>query len=369
MYSSHRSKPVAVHGKLFAAVVAIVMLSLLPACANPTPPPTPTPPTLAEELIFYDWSDDAIETVFEDFTEEYGVRIKYVTYESQEEALESIRAGDVYDVVVLENQYIPALVDEGQLAEIDYRNVPNFKNISPNFRDLAYDPGNAHSIPYSWGTTGLVVRSDLVQEPVTSWADLWDQRYTGKVAAWLYPRYMLSVALKSLGYSINSEDPDELEAALERLIELKPDATWLEEEASASPLLVRGDVVVALGWAYDVWTGQEENEAISYVLPEEGTILWGDNFVIPANSPNRHTAELFLDFLLRPEITGQIVNVTYYSMANEAAEAFIAPEILSDPVIYPPNEDLENAEIMLPLSSDGEELYAEIWERFMAASQ
>jgi spermidine/putrescine transport system substrate-binding protein len=345
------------------------MLSLLAACGNPTPPPTPTPPPLAEELIFYDWAEDAIETVFEDFTEEYGVRIKYVTYESPEEAVENIRAGEVYDVVVLENQYIPALVTEGQLAEIDYRHVPNFKNISPNFRDLAYDPGNAHSIPYSWGTTGLVVRSDLVEEPVTSWADLWDQRYAGKVAGWLYPRYMLSAALKSMGYSINSEDPDELEAALERLIELNPDATWLEDEASVAPLLVSGDVVVALGWAYDVWTGQEENEAISYVLPKEGTILWGDNFVIPANSPNRHTAELFLDYLLRPEITGQIVNVNYYSMANDAAEAFIDPEILNDPIIYPPNEDLENAEIMLPLSPEGEKLYAQVWERFMVAGQ
>jgi spermidine/putrescine transport system substrate-binding protein len=369
MYASRRSKIVATHSKLLIAVLAIVMLSLLAACGNPTPPPTATLPPLAEELVFYDWAEDAIVTVFEDFTEEYGVRIKYVTYESPEEAVENIRAGEVYDVVVLENQYIPSLVAEGELAEIDYRNVPNFKNISANFRDLAYDPGNAHSIPYSWGTTGLVVRSDLVEEPVTTWADLWDPRYAGRVAGWLYPRYMLSAALKSLGYSINSEDPDELEAALERLIELNPDATWLDEDASVAPLLVSGDVVVALGWAYDVWTGQEENEAISYVLPKEGTILWGDNFVIPANSPNRHTAELFLDFLLRPEITGRIVNVTYYSMANEAAEAFIDPEILNDPVIYPSNEDLTNAEIMLPLSPEGEELYAEIWERFMAASQ
>ena len=161
----------------------------------------------------------------------------------------------------------------------------------------------------------------------------------------------------------------ELEAALEHLLELAPNATWLTDEDSSAPLLVSDEAVMALGWAYDVWTGQQENEAITYVLPAEGTILWGDNFVIPANSPHKHTAEIFLNFVLRPEITGQIINENYYPMANDAARPFIDPEILNDAVIYPPNEDLMNAEIMLPLSPEGEKLRAEIWERFLDAGQ
>jgi spermidine/putrescine transport system substrate-binding protein len=347
----------------------LILISLLAGCGSPAPPTTPTPPPLADELIFYDWAEDSMETIFEAFTEEYGVKITYLTYESQEEAIENIRTGEVYDVVVLENQFIPSLLAEGLLAEIDYRNVPNFKNISASFRDLAYDPGNEHSIPYSWGTTGLVVRNDLLEEPVTSWADMWDPRYAGRVAGWAIPRYTLGAALKTLGYSINSEDPGELEAALERLLELRGKAIWLDDEMSSAPLLVSGEAVMALGWAYDVWTGQEENQAIGYVLPEEGTILWGDNFVIPANSPNKVTAELFLDFILRPEISAQIVNGNYYPMANEAANSHVDAEILNDTVVFPSNQDLENAEILLPLSSEGEELYAEIWKRFMAAGQ
>jgi spermidine/putrescine transport system substrate-binding protein len=353
---------------LCVTMFLVLAPSLLVACSGLGSPPMPTPEPLADELILYNWSGDLIETLFDDFAEEYGIEVKYVIYETPEQAVENIRAGEQYDVVVLENEYVPSLVEEGLLAKIDYRNVPNFNHISANFRNLAYDPGNRHSIPYSWGTTGLVVRSDLVDEPVTGWSDMWDPHYAGRVIGWLIPRYTLGAALKSLGYSINSEVPEELEAALEHLIELKPNVTWLTDEETSAYYLADAEAVMALGWAYDVQVGQEENEAIVYVLPEDGTILWGDNFVIPANSPHKYEAELFLNFILRPEITGQLVNLNYYPMANDAAIPYIEPEILNDPVIYPPNEDLRNAEILLPLSPPGEQLYAEIWERFMAAA-
>ena len=126
---------------------------------------------------------------------------------------------------------------------------------------------------------------------------------------------------------------------------------------------------MTMGWADEVLRGREENEAITYILPKEGTLLWGDNFVIPANSPNQYTAELFLDFVLRPEIGAQITNENFYAIPNEAAFPFIDSEILNDPVIFPPNEDLTNAEITLPLSLEGEKLYTEIWERFETAGQ
>ena len=328
--------------------------------------PTPTPP-LAQELTLYDWTEDKIADVFDAFTQEYGVKVNYLAYESQEEAIQAMRAGQVFDVVVMENQFIPALIAEGRLAEIDYHHVPNFKNISPNFRNLAHDPENNYTIPYSWGTSGLVVRDDLVVEPVTRWADLWDARYAGRVVLWTStPRFTLGAALLSLGYPVNSEDPAQLEAALERLLELKPHAIWLDEQDSSAPWLVSGEAVMALGWAYDVWTAREENPNVSYVLPQEGAMLWGDNFVIPANSPNQYTAELFLNFVLRPEITGQLVNANYYPMPNDAATPFIEAKILDNMVIYPGNEQMKNAQLILPLSPPGERLHQEIWERFVA---
>ena len=352
---------------LLGGMLAAVVLGVLMACGSPGQSLIPNSPAMPKTLIFYDWAGDSIESVFESFAAQSGIEVKYVAYESPEEAVENIRAGEQYDVVVLENEYVPSLIDEGLLARIDYRNVPNFDHVSPDFRDLAYDPGNKHSIPYSWGTTGLVVRTDLVAEPVTRWLDMWDPRYAGRVVGWLIPRYMLGAALKSLGYSINSEDADELEDALQHLIDLKPNAIWLSTEETSAYHLASDEAVMALGWAYDAQIGQEAHRAIDYILPEEGTILWGDNFVIPTDSPHKYEAELFLNFVLRPEVTAQIVSLNYYPMASEAAFPFIDPEILDDPVVYPHDDDLRDAEILLPLSPEGERLYAQIWERFLAA--
>ncbi len=351
---------------LGVVVLLVLVSSMLGTCSGLGQPPTPTPRPLAAELIVHDWAEDLAQEILDGFTEEYGITFEYVVYGSPEEAVANIRAGEQFDVVVLENQYIPTLVEEGLLAKIDYRNVPNFNHISANFRDLAYDPGNKHSIPYSWGTTGLVVRSDLVEEMPRRWADMWDPRYAGQIVEWVIPRYTLGAALKSLGYSVNSEDAAELEAALELLFELKPNAIWLTVEDTSAYHLVSGEAVMALGWAYDVQLGQEENEDIDYILPDDGTILWGDNFVIPTNSVHKYEAELFLNYLLRPEVSARIVELNNFAMMNEAAEAYIDPEILSDPVVYPPDEDLRGAEMFLPLSPDGERLYAEVWERFLA---
>lgn len=351
--------------------LAVALLGGLVACGSPAASPVPTPaPPLAKALVLYNWAGYMPQSVLDAFTAEYGVNVIYEIYETQEDAVEAMRAGQVYDVVVMGNEFIPALVSDGLLAEIDYRNVPNFKNISANFRDLAYDPDNAHSVPFNWGTTGLLVRSDLVGQPVTRWADLWDDRYAGKVVVWPIQRELLPIALKSLGYSVNSENPAQLEAALERLLALKKNAFfWDAAEASIVAPLASGEAAIADGWAYDAITGREENESIVYVLPEEGTILWGDNLAIPAHSPNKHTAEVFLNFLLRPEISAQIVNELYYANANEAARPFIDPEVLNDPLVYPPDEALRHAEIILPLSPEGQRLYDLIWERFMGTSQ
>lgn len=355
-----------------AAAALAALTALLAGCgAPPTPQPTVAP--LAEEITYYDWEEMMPQSVLDAFEQEFGVRVNYVTYVSQEEAIEKIRSGEVYDVVVMESQAVPALVDEGLLAEIDYQNVPNIKNISPNFLDLSYDPGNRYTVPYTWGTEALVVRTDLVQEPVTRWADLWDPRYAGQVGIWnSVPEDTFAIALKALGYSANSEDPAELQEALDYLLELKQTAVIFDDiglTETCAPVLISGEVAIAQGWSYDAQMALESVDSIEYVMPEEGALLWSDNYVIPANSPNKQTAELFINFLLRPEIAAELVNYTYYATANQAALAFVDPEILSDPTIFPVEEDIRNAEIMLPRSAEGTALFNEMWSRFLAAEQ
>jgi spermidine/putrescine transport system substrate-binding protein len=369
--NEHRSVPDLRHTLLRGLLTALTLVSLT-ACASPTfpPPAAPTPLPLAKEITLYDWEEDMPQSVLDTFTKEYGVKVNYLVYESQEEAIENMKAGHTYDVVVMESRFIPLLVKENLLAELDQRNIPNVKNLSANFRELAYDPGNQNSIPYNWGTTGLVVRSDLVAGPVTRWADLWDSRYAGRVGLWMgQRREVISLTLKSLGYSANSENPAELEQALKRLLELRPHVLTLEDFDlfSSSGVMNSGQAVITMGYAIDVLEGSEQNPAISYILPKEGALLWNDTFIIPANSPNKYTAELFLNFLMRADINAEIANKNLYASPNEAAYPFIDPDVLNNPLIFPPNEELVNAELILPLTPEGQGLYDEIWERFTNA--
>ncbi|MDS4039933.1 MAG: spermidine/putrescine ABC transporter substrate-binding protein [Candidatus Competibacter sp.] len=342
-------------------------IGLLIACDDAKPPAQPTPPPLARELIFYDWADDLPQSVIDAFTAEYGVKINYQTYETTAEALQNLQAGQVYDVAVIDNPFVPELVAEGLIAEIDHRHVPNFKYISANFRDLVFDPGNRYSVTYNWGLTGLIFLGDRVSSPVTRWADLWDSCFAGRVLVWDNQQSLIGIALQSLGFSVNSENPAELEAALQRLLALRGHARasgYIPEKGEQG--LASGEVVLMYGWAGDVLRARARNLDVRYVLPAEGTIQWGDNFVIPTASPRKYTAEVFINFLLRPEISARIVNEQHYATANEAAYPFIKPEILNDPVIFPPLEEMQRAEVYLPLSPAVRALHQRVWERYLA---
>jgi spermidine/putrescine transport system substrate-binding protein len=340
-------------------------------CGDGQTPASSPAPRPAGELTFYNWDGDMPQSVLDAFTREFAVKVNYVTYESQDEALANMRAGKFYDVVVVENRLVPVLVLEGLLSELDFGHLPNFKNIAANFRDLVYDPGNRFSVPYNWGITGLVVRGDLVAAPVTRWRDLWDPRYAGRVAVWMgVPRDVVGLTLKSLGYSANSEDPVELEAALQQLNKIRPHLLTLEDfdPVTSAKAMSSGAVVLSMGYAVDVREARQNNEAVQFVLPAEGPLLWGDNFVIPANSPNKPAAERFLNFILRPEIGARIASLNSFATPNEAAWPLIDPDVRNDPVVFPTNAQLRNAELILNLSPAGRKLHADIWARFLSGN-
>lgn len=323
-------------------------------------------PSLPTELILYNWIDYMPQSVLDAFTSEYGMTVRYVPYESQEAAKASIEAGEVYDLVLLGAEFIPPLAEEGLLRPIDYRNVPNFKYVLPSFRDLAFDPSNTYSVPFHWGTTGLLVRTDRVDRPISSWNDLWDPTLAGKVGVWPIPRSLIPITLKALGYSANSEDPAELEQARQKLLALKSNAIVMSNmDSSVVPVLESDEVQVAYGWAYDAILAQQSNVPIEYVIPQEGTILWTDHFLIPANARNPRGAELFLNFILQPKIAAQIVEESYYAMAVDGTEQFIAPEILNEPIIFPDQAQLQKAEVTLPIHKERRWLYDDIWASFI----
>ena len=330
-----------------------------------TPPASP-----AKELIVYDWPGYMPQSVLDAFTAEYGTKVTLLTYETQEEAVANLEAGMASDVVLVDGRYVPNLIARNLLAEIDYQNVPNFKNVAADFRDLAFDPGNRHSVLFEWGTTGILARQDRLAAPVTRWADLWDARYAGKVGLWPYRATMMAIALKAGGSPLNPSDLGALAAAGESLLRLKQNAFMVDPTLStAAKYVTDGEAVMVVGWSFDALEARKQNDDIRYVVPEDGTILWGDNLVIPASSPNKHTAELLINFLLRPEISAQFVNETFIATTNEAARLFIKPELRENPIIFPPSDVVKKGEWLAPSTPEAQKLEEEIWARFMASPQ
>ncbi|MDK9706018.1 MAG: spermidine/putrescine ABC transporter substrate-binding protein [Desulforhopalus sp.] len=320
----------------------------------------------AKQLVFYTYAASMPQGVLDGFTREYGIPVQYLSFQSSEEAEERIRSGQVYDVVLIENQLFPSLIKDRLLAEINLASVPNFKNISANFRDLVYDPGNRYSVPGSYGTTGLVVRTDLVGDHIQGWADLWHLQPPSKIGLRVQPREILGMTLTSLGFPFASENPRELAAALQRLLQLKPSVVMLDiEAAEAAAKLLRGEIAVLHGYAGDYWAAHRENPAVTFVLPREGTALWGESYAIPARSLQKQSAELFINYLLRPEVTAQIINEKKYAQPNDSALPLVHPEIRNNPVVFPGNKELGHGSIVLPLSPEGKKLYADIWAQFM----
>jgi spermidine/putrescine transport system substrate-binding protein len=352
---------------LCRALALILLLAMgLPACGESDQAQTPPPPA---ELIFYNYAEDTPQSILDAFEQEFGIKVVYRTYDSPEESAERLRAGMACDVAMIENQLVQPLVAEGLLSPINMSNIPNFKNISPNFRDLAFDPGNRHSVPADYGTTGLLIRTDLIGEGPTHWGDLWDPSLAGKIGLRSQPREIIGMTLLSLGFSLNSENSGELAAASSRLQELRPAVRMIELEASlAIPRLLSGEIAVLHGYSSDHQLAVAANPAVRFVLPTEGSALWGDSYVVLTQSSRRKEAETFINYLLRPEISALIVNEKGYASANEAARHFVDPAIRDNPVIHPPLEALRQINIIGSLSVEGEKRYAQVWATFMNAT-
>lgn len=355
---------------LSRSVILIALLLFTSACQEPlsglyNPTLTPEP---VDPLIFYNWGGYVPQSILDTFTARTGIPVKDVSYEDYEQAAVNIQQGEIYDVVLLGPDQVFNLSQDGRLARLDPEAIPNKQNISPEHRDWAYDPGNVYSVPLFWGSTGLLVRTDRVHKPVTHWADLWDSEYAGKVAIWAIADTMLPVALKTLGYSANEEDPAALEAALQHLLKLKPNAILVPgSEPTIVPVLMSDEATIAVGYAFDALYGQAENQTIKYVFPEEGALLWIEALVIPANSMHKEAAGKFINFLLSTEIAAQIPGLTGYAVPNDPARAQIPADVLGNPIIFPPAGVLQKAEMRLPHSPAGKRAFDAAWQKFLDA--
>ncbi|WP_298482705.1 spermidine/putrescine ABC transporter substrate-binding protein [uncultured Chloroflexus sp.] len=322
----------------------------------------------ARKLTITGWLGYMPQELLDAFSAEMGVVVEYIGYDTTEAAIAALEQGAGYDLMIVSYQFIPDLISSGAIVPINYANIPNTRNLSANFRDLAFDPGNRYSVVYQWGTTGLLIRTDLLDRPIMRWSDLWEPALDGKILLWPIPRDAVNVLLKSLGFSINTTNPAHLATALERAPDFARRVGWVGEGVeTVTPYLVSGEYVVGLGWAYDALDAQRQSDQIAYITPGEGTILWVDSFVIPAVSMQQALAEQFIDFFLRPDISALVTNELATATANEASWPLVKPEFRDSEIIFPSLTTLQRAELELPLDPETQAKYDEIWNAFFVA--
>ncbi len=315
-------------------VILVLMVSVVSGCGEKKP-----------SINVYNWGDYIDKEILKDFEEEYGIKVKYDTFATNEDMYMKIKqGGSSYDVIFPSDYMIERMIREDLLTKIDKENIPNMKNIEDRFLNLDYDLDNEYSIPYMWGTVGIIYNKTMVSEPLDSWADLWDEKYRGQIVMLDSQRDTMAVALKKLGYSMNTRNIDELEAAKEELIRQKPlVSAYLGDEVKDT--MISGDAAIAVVWSGDAVEIIRQNPDIEYVIPKEGTNLWFDAMVIPKSSTNKEGAEAFINYLSRPEVAAKNAEYIGYSIPVPEGVKLLPDELKNSHVSYPTDEEIGEVEI------------------------
>ena len=297
------------------------------------------------QVIVYNWGEYIDPEIIDLFEEETGIDVIYEEFETNEIMYPKIQSGAIaYDVVCPSDYMIQRMIENDLLAEINYDHIPNLKYIGDNYMKMSrqFDPENKYSVPYLWGTVGILYNKKMVDEPVDSWGILWDKKYEDSILMQDSVRDAFAVALKYLGYSLNSTDLDELEAAKNLLIEQKPlvQAYVIDQVRDK---MIGGEAALGVIYSGEALYCQQENPDLDYVIPKEGTNIWIDSWVIPKNAKNVENAEAFINFLCRPDIAKMNFDYITYSIPNTAGRDLIEDESLrNSPIAFPDDSKLEN---------------------------
>jgi spermidine/putrescine transport system substrate-binding protein len=321
---------------------------------------------LSKVLNIYNWSDYIAEDTLPNFEKEFGVKVNYDTFEDNEALLAKLQSGATgYDIIVPTGYMVEIMLKQGLLAPINHENIPNLKGVSKALQNPPYDPGRKHTTPWQWGTTGYGYNSKTVGGTVDSWKLLWDKQYSGKITMLDDMRSVISAALKLLGYPMNSTSEKELMEAKKLLMEQKP-LVKAYMSAPVKSLLISGEVWLSHLWVGDVLMAKEENDALEYCIPKEGCEIWDDSLAIPKTAPHKYTAEVWMNYCLRPEISAAVSNFVHYATPVESAKKLINKEDLNNPGIYPSPEVIKRLEFQKDVG-EATRIYDQIWTELKAA--
>jgi putrescine transport system substrate-binding protein len=345
-------------------------------------------PVLGDEekiVNVYNWSDYIDESVLADFESETGIHVVYDVFDSNDMLETKLLAGGTgYDVVVPTGSFLARQIQAGVFRELDRSKLPNLSNMWDvvSQRVAKYDPDNAHSINYMWGTTGIGYNQGMIQErmanaPVTSWDMVFDPEVLGRFAECGVHMLdasdeMIPAALNYLGEDPASQDVAVIRKAESVLLAIRP---YIQKFHSSEYInaLANGDICLAVGWSGDVLQAADRaleadnGVEVHYVIPDEGALMWFDQMAIPVDAPHPDNAHAFLDFMMRPEVAAKASNYVYYANGNKASQALLNEDVIGDPAIYPSEEVIAKLFTISPYTARTQREVTRLWTRVKSA--
>lgn len=326
--------------------------------------------TKSNEVYVYNWGEYIDPETLVMFEEETGIKVIYDEYDTNETMYPKVEAGtSAYDVICPSDYMIQKMIDNDLLQELDFDNMPNAQeNIGAQYYEQAsaFDPGNKYCVPYCWGTVGILYNKTMVDDPVTSWSILWDEKYANNILMQDSVRDAFMVALKLNGFSMNTLDENELQIARQVLIDQKPLVqAYVVDQVRDK--MISNEAAIGVIYSGEAIYTKQENPDLEYVIPEEGTNVWIDGWVVPKNAPNKENAEKFIDFMCREDIA--LMNFEYitYSTPNTAARELIEDEeIRNSEIAFPDLSQYNDLETFNYLGEEGDELYNSLWKEVMS---
>ncbi len=335
------------------AVLAVLLAICLFSCAS------------AEKISVYNWGDYIDPETIKMFEEETGISVEYMVFETNEDMYAKIANGNSsYDVIFPSDYMVERMIHENLLQKINWDNIPNVVNIDPRFMNRSYDPEQQYSVPYTWGTMGILYNKNMVEEIPHSWQTMLDEQYAMNMLMLNSPRDTIGIALLMCGYNLNSTDDEALEAAKKMLIEQKPMVlAYVVDEVKDK--MIAGEAAVAMVWSGDATYCMDESEDLNYVVPEEGSNIFFDTICIPANAKNVSGAEKFINFLCRGDVAAKNYEYVGYAIPNTEAIKIIGDEYNESPVNNPPQEVLDKCAVFNYLGEETKK-YDQVWTEIIS---
>ena len=318
-----------------------------------------------QQLFLFNWGNYIDPELIKEFEAETGIQVVYETFDSNDAMEAKLKQGGTrYDIVFPSESSITKLVNQNLLQKLDHSKIKGLENISPFLLNSPVDKGNQYTVPYFWGTVGIMVNTKYIDpESIQTWNDLWKEDFKNKVLVLDGNREALGMALQSLGYSLNSKNEDELKAAEQKLKELKPNVRAVLNEEIKTMMKLE-EAPIGMGYSGDAAAVAEENPNVQYILPKDGSAVWTDNFAIAHTAVNIEGAYAFINFMLRPENAARNAEYVGYSTPNEKAKELMDPEVTSDETYYPSEKIINSLEHYEYLGNDWIQKYNEAFLDF-----